>query len=112
MGLKSAYIHTTGATDPVRMKRYMETETDNLPTVQHFKYLGSTIYRRGGTSKRRGEQNGKCMVEIERSDWSKLRQESTNENEAPDIPDNSTDVALQLRNMAKVMLKMKNVWQQ
>ena len=33
------------------MKRYMETEPVNLPTVQSFKYLGSTIGRRGGASK-------------------------------------------------------------
>ena len=33
------------------MKIYMETETVNLPTVQSFKYLGSTIDRRGGASK-------------------------------------------------------------
>ena len=55
----------------------METETVNLPTVRSFKYLGSTINRRGGASKdvenrvanydtqkrrsqqRRGEQSGK-----------------------------------------------------
>ena len=42
-GLKvSRHLQTTGDTDPVRMKRYMETETVNLPTVQSFKYLGST----------------------------------------------------------------------
>ena len=57
MGLKSVerkpntYKQLTGDTDPVRMKRYMETEMINLPTVQSFKYLGSTLDRRGGASK-------------------------------------------------------------
>ena len=43
------------------------------------------------------------MVEMERTDWSDLRQETINKNEAPDIGgSNSTDVALRLRNMANV----------
>ena len=42
---------TTEETDPVGMKSYMETEMVNLPTVQSFKYIGSTIDRRGGASK-------------------------------------------------------------
>ena len=43
------------------------------------------------------------MVEMEESDWNELRLESSNENEAPDIPDSdSTDVTLWLRNMANV----------
>ena len=48
---KTEHIQTTGNTDPVRMKRYMETEMVNLPTVMSFKYLGSTIDRGGGASK-------------------------------------------------------------
>ena len=44
---KTEHLQTTGDTDPVRMKRYMETEMVNLPTVQSFKYLGSTIDRGG-----------------------------------------------------------------
>ena len=48
---KTEHLQTTGDTDPVRMKRHMETEMVNLPTVQSFKHLGSTIYRRGGASK-------------------------------------------------------------
>ena len=48
---KTEHLQTTGDTDPVRMKRYMETEMVNLPTVQSFKYLGSTIDRGGGASK-------------------------------------------------------------
>ena len=48
---KTEHLQTTEGTDAVRMKRYMETETVNLPTVQSFKYLGSTIDRRGGASK-------------------------------------------------------------
>ena len=48
---KTEHLQTIGDTDPVRMKRYMETEMVNLPTVQSFKYLGSTIDRRGGASK-------------------------------------------------------------
>ena len=45
------------------------------------------------------------MDEMERSDWSDLRQESSMKNEAhgPGIPDSdSTDVALRLRNLANV----------
>ena len=48
---KTEHLQTTGYTDPVRMKRYMETEMVNLPTVQSFKYLGSTIDSEGGASK-------------------------------------------------------------
>ena len=50
---KTEHLQTPGDTDPVRMKKYMETEVVNLPTVlvQSFKYLGSTIDRRGGASK-------------------------------------------------------------
>ena len=40
---KTEHHQTTGDNDPVRMKRYMETEMLNLPTVQSFKYLRSTI---------------------------------------------------------------------
>ena len=43
------------------------------------------------------------MAEMERTDWSDLRQECSNKNEAPDIPDgDSTGVTLRLRNMANV----------
>ena len=45
---KTEHLQTTGDTDLVRMKRYMEIEMINLPTVQSFKYLGSTIDRGGG----------------------------------------------------------------
>ena len=48
---KTEHLQTPGDTDPVRMKRYMETEMVNLPTVQSFKYIGSTIDRGGGASK-------------------------------------------------------------
>ena len=50
---KTEHLQTTEETDPVRlrMKRYMETEIVNLPTVQSFKYLGSTIDRIKGASK-------------------------------------------------------------
>ena len=48
--VKTEHLQTTGDTDPVRMKRYVETEIVNLPTVQSFKDLGSTIDR-GGASK-------------------------------------------------------------
>ena len=47
---KTEHVQTTGETDPVGMKKYMEAEVVNLPTVQSFKYLGSTIDR-GGASK-------------------------------------------------------------
>ena len=54
----------------------------------------ATIDRRG-SQQRRGEQSGKGMVEMERTEWSDLRQESSNEIEAPDIPDSgSTGVAV------------------
>ncbi len=80
----------------------METETVNLPTVQSFKYLGSMIEKRR-SQQIRGEQSGKGMVEMERTEWSDLRHESSNEHEAPDIPDSdSTDVALRLRNVVNV----------
>ena len=48
---KTEHLQTTGDADPTRMERYMETEIVNLPTVQSFKYLGSTIDRGGGVSK-------------------------------------------------------------
>ena len=48
---ETEHLQTTGGTAPVRMKRYMDTEMVNLPTVQSFKYLGSTIDRGGGASK-------------------------------------------------------------
>ena len=48
---KTEHLQTTVDTDPVMMKRYMDTEMVNLPTVQSFKYLGSTIDRGGGASK-------------------------------------------------------------
>ena len=32
------HLQTTGDPCPVRTKRYMETETINLPTVQSFEY--------------------------------------------------------------------------
>ena len=78
------------------------TESVNFPTVQSFKYFGSTIYR-GGSQQRRGEQSSKGMVEMERTEWRYLRQENANEIEAPDIPDSdSADVAILLRNMAHI----------
>ena len=48
---KTEYLQTTGDTDPVRTKRYMGIELVNLPTVQSFKYIGSTMDRGGGASK-------------------------------------------------------------
>ena len=48
---KTEHLQTTEETDPVGTKSYMETEMVNLPTVQSFKYLGSTIDRRRGASK-------------------------------------------------------------
>ena len=71
MGLKSAgrkpeHLQTTGDTDLVSMKRYKETEMVNMPTVQSFKYLGSTIDRRGGA--------GKDMESRVAMAWSKWRE--------------------------------------
>ena len=48
---KTEHLQTTWDTDPVRMKSYMDIEMINLPTVQSFKYIGSTIDRGGGASK-------------------------------------------------------------
>ena len=48
---KTEHLQTTEETDPVGMKSYTETEIVNLPTVQSFKCIGSTIDRRGGASK-------------------------------------------------------------
>ena len=60
------HLQTTEETDPVRMKRYMETEMVNLPTVQSFKYLGSNIDRGGGA---------RTYVEIRVAKaWSKCRE--------------------------------------
>ena len=57
----------------------------------------------GRSQQRRGEQSSNGIVEMERTEWSDLRQESPNEIEDPDIPDNdSTDAAVRLRNMANV----------
>ena len=51
----------------------------------------------------RGEQSGKGMAEMERTEWSDLRQENSDKIEDPDITDiYSTDVAQRLRNMANV----------
>ena len=36
---KIEHLQTTGDTDPVRLKRYMETEMVYLPTVQSVKCL-------------------------------------------------------------------------
>ena len=48
---KTEHLQTTGDTDPDSMTRYMKTEMVNLPTVQSFKYIGSTIDREGEASK-------------------------------------------------------------
>ena len=48
---KTELLQSTGGTAPVKMKRSMETEIVNLPTVQSFKYLCSTIDKGGGASK-------------------------------------------------------------
>ena len=48
---KTEHLQRTGGTDPVKMKRYMETEIVNLPTVQSFKYICTTIDKGGGASK-------------------------------------------------------------
>ena len=63
---KTEHLQTTGVTDPIRMKRYMETDMVNFPTVQSFKYLGSTIYRGGGASR--------DMDNIVTKAWSKWRE--------------------------------------
>ena len=61
------------------------------------------------SQQRRGEQSGNGMVEMERSDWCDLRQETFNKNEAHDIRcSDSTDVALRLLNMANVSQRWKS----
>ena len=55
---KTEHLQTTGETDPVRMKRYMVTEMVNLPAVQSFRYIGSTIDRRRGASNNNNGRNG------------------------------------------------------
>ena len=67
--------------------------------------LQSRINDREGrrSQQRRGEQNSKGMVEMERTECSDLRQESPNEIEDPDIPDgDSADVAVRLRSMVNI----------
>ena len=59
-------LQTTEETDPVGMKSYMETEMVNLPTGQSFKYLGSTIDKRGGASNDVDNRVG--MVKMERTE--------------------------------------------
>ena len=66
---KTEHLQTTEETDPVGMKSYLETEMVNLPTVQSFIYLGSTIDRRGGASKDVESRVAKA--------WSKWRELST-----------------------------------
>ena len=79
----------------------MEIEAVNLPTVPSFRYLGSTIDRRGEASK-----DVKSRVAKAWSKWSDptgviCDKKVPQKNEAPDIPDSdSTDVTLRLRNMA------------
>ena len=48
---KTGHLQSTGDTDQVRMNRSMETAKVNLPTVQSFKYIGSTIDRERGAAK-------------------------------------------------------------
>ena len=101
---ETEHLQTTEETNPVEMKSYMETEMVNLPTDQSFKYLGSTVDRRGRASKDVENRVAKGMVGTERTEWSDLRQESPNEIEDPDIlpESDSTDAAVRLRNMVNV----------
>ena len=80
---KTEHLQTAADTNPVRMKRYIDTEIVNLPTVQSFNYLGSTI----GDKQIRGEQSDKGMVEMEKTEYSDMQQENSNKIEAPDISD-------------------------
>ena len=76
---KTEHLQTTRDTRPVRVKRCMETEMDNLPTVLSFKYIGSTIDRGGGAIKDveresdRDRERDKGMFEMEGAEWSDLR---------------------------------------
>ncbi len=64
---KTEHLQTRDDRYQVRMKIYMETETVKLPTVQSFKYLGSTIDRRGRVSK-----DAESRVAKARSKWREL----------------------------------------
>ena len=76
---KTEHLQTTGDTDPVRMKRYMDIRNDQLANSPKTK----------AWSKWR--------------ELSDLRQENSNKVEAPDISDSDyTDFALRMRNMANV----------
>ena len=76
---KTEHLQTTGDTDPVRMKRYMDIRNDQLANSPMTK----------AWSKWR--------------ELSDLRQENSNKIEAPDISDSDyTDFALRMRNMANV----------
>ena len=91
---KTEHLQRTGDTDPVRMKRYMETEMVNLPVVQ----ISWINERQRGASKDVDSRVAKAW-----SKWRDLRQEIPNKIEAPDIPDSdSTDVVVWLRNMANI----------
>ena len=74
-----------------------------LPTVQSFKYLGSTINRGGGASEDVENRVTKAWSKLARTEWSDLQQENSNKIEAPDISDSDLiDFALRMRNMANV----------
>ena len=100
---RTEHLQTTEETDLVGMKSYMETEMVNLPTVPVLQISRINDRQKRRSQQIRGEQGSKGMVEMERTEWSDLRQESTNEIVDPDIPDSdSTDTAVRLRNVANV----------
>ena len=101
---KTEHLQKTWDTNPVRMNEEIHgdrtSQLANSPVLQ-ISRINDRQKRR--SQQRRGEQSGRDMVGMERSERGDMRQESSNENKAPDIPDSdSTDVALRLRNMANV----------
>ena len=106
---KTEHLQTT-ETDPVGMKKYMETEVVNLPTVLtvlQISWINDRQERR--RQQRCREPSSKGMVKMERAERSDLRQESTNEIEDPDIPDRH---CCTVAKHGQCRSKMKGVWQQ
>ena len=98
---KTEHLQTTEDTDPdEEIHGDRNGQLANSPVLQ-ISRINDRQKRRSQQS--RGEQSSKGMVEMERTEWSDLQQENTNEIEAPNIPDSdSIDVAVRLQNVANV----------
>ena len=103
-------LHQGSALSPLLFVIIIDVTTEEIDEGTPWAMLFADIQiswindrQRRRSQQRRGEQSSKGMVEMERTEWSDLRQESPNEIEDPDIPDSdSTDTAVRLRNMANV----------